>query len=146
MRLTRFPSSPAAAVATFGLLMVMAVGCSKPNSDRLSFEGVVTWKGQPVPAGRVYFSPDAAKGGSGPQGYALITDGRYDTSSESSKGCHAGAQSAEVHGFDGQGEKGFGNRLFAPYSISIDVPAEGGTINLEVPADAPAPLAPSEES
>lgn len=146
MRLTRLPSSPAAAVATFGLLMMMVVGCSKPKSDRLTFEGAVTWKGQPVPAGRVYFSPDTAKGGSGPQGYALITDGRYDTNSESSKGCHAGPQTAEVHGFDGQGEKGFGNPLFAPYSISIEVPAEGGTIDLEVPADVAGPPPRGEES
>jgi hypothetical protein len=143
MRFIRVQSAATAKLACVGLMMLV-VGC-KPKSDRLSFEGAVTWKGQPIPAGRVYFTPNVSKGGSGPQGYALITDGRYDTSSESSKGCHAGAHSAEVHGFDGQGDKGFGNPLFAPYSISIEVPAEGGTIDLEVPADAQPPVAAGEE-
>lgn len=126
-------------------LFVLTLGCNKPKSDRLTIEGAVTWKGQPVPAGRVYFSPDESKGGSGPQGHALITNGRYDTGEEKSKGCHIGPHFAEVHGFDGQGDEGFGTPLFAPYSISIDVPAEGGTLDLEVPANARPPVEAGEE-
>ncbi|WP_442483198.1 hypothetical protein [Aeoliella sp. SH292] len=126
-------------------LLVLMVGCNKPKSDRMTIEGAVTWKGQPVPAGRVYFTPDESKGGSGPQGYAMIVNGRYDTGEEKSKGCHVGPHFAEVHGFDGQGSEGFGSPLFAPYSISIEVPADGGTIDLEVPADARPPIEAGEE-
>lgn len=126
-------------------LLGIMVGCEKPGLDRLEIDGNVTWKGQPVPAGRVYFTPDEMKGGSGPQGYATIVNGRYDSNAESSKGCLAGPHVAEVHGFDGQGGSGFGSPLFAAQQIAIDIPAEGGTIDLVVPENAPPAVPVSDE-
>ena len=46
---------------------------------RYELGGRITWSGQPVPAGQILFTPDAAKGNSGPGGMAKIKEGRYVT-------------------------------------------------------------------
>lgn len=61
-------------------------GCSKSTVDRVDAWGKVTWKGQPIPRGVIYFGPDGGKGNTGPQGYALIVDGLFDTRKASGKG------------------------------------------------------------
>ena len=71
------------------LLVTLSVGCGKDEGNRVS--GMITFNGQPVPAGKIYFTPDTSKGNSGPTGYADITNGRYDTASEAGKGIFHGA-------------------------------------------------------
>ena len=61
-----------------GALLLLGA-CSGQGTDRFDVSGTVTFNGQPVPAGQVVFSPDLSKGNDGPQGYAEIHGGRYDT-------------------------------------------------------------------
>ena len=49
------------------------------SSRSIELSGEATHGGKPIPAGRIYFTPDSAKGNNGPQGFAPIKDGRYDT-------------------------------------------------------------------
>jgi hypothetical protein len=129
-----------------GLSLALSSGCGKSGVNRVRVWGNVTWKGQPVPRGVVYFSPDTTKGNKGPQGFALIKDGHYDSRDPLSKGCVTGPQVAIVHGCDGQGigpGSPYGHNLFAPYQMPLDVSAEGGQVDLTIPDSAPAAAAAS---
>ena len=139
--------SSACALATLTLLLFNSIGCSDNGPTRIAVWGDVTWKGQTVPSGVVYFGPDTSKGNKGPQGFALIKEGRYDTRYPLSKGCSTGPQIAVVHGCDGQGigrGSPYGQNLFAPYEMPIDIPAEGGQVDIKIPDSAAPPGAASE--
>jgi hypothetical protein len=111
--------------------------------------GDVTWKGQPVPYGVVYFSPDTKKNNKGPQGFALIKEGHFDSRDAKSKGCVTGPLVAVVQGCTGEGRSStfpYGKPLFASHELSLDVPAEGGQLDLTIPDSAkPYVLAPGSE-
>ena len=144
----RFGKSPTFALAVALLLLAFSSGCSEKDTGRVAVWGDVTWKGQPVPSGVVYFSPDTKKGNKGPQGYALIKAGAYDSRGELSKGCVTGPVMVSIQGCDGQGivpGKPYGRSLFASHETSLDIPAEGGQIDLTVPDSAAPPAAASEK-
>jgi hypothetical protein len=114
-------------------------GCKKDGLLRVY--GSVTWKGQPVPAGVIHFNPDTSKGNTGPSGYVLITDGHFDTSSKSAKGCKAGPYVIVISGADGlkkSFEHPYGNPLFKAHRLEFEIPADGGEINFEIPDSVPA--------
>jgi hypothetical protein len=128
------------AIAVASSLLV-AAGCGKRGPERLPVYGSVTWKGQPVPAGVVYLMPDANKGGSGPSGFALIKNGQYDSNDEKSKGCLAGPHIATIQGCTGEGISGsypYGAPLFTQCEIAIDIPPEGGQLDIVIPDSTPA--------
>lgn len=63
------------------LLLVCAsaiAGCDK-GSNSAEVDGEVNFDGKPLASGRIYFNPDYTKGPDGPQGYAEIKDGKFDT-------------------------------------------------------------------
>ena len=131
------------AITSAFVALAASAGCGQNGVPRNAVWGSVTWKGQPVPRGVIYISPDTTKGNSGPQGYALIKDGHYDTRDEHSKGCSAGPQIAVVQGCDGQGispARPYGNSLFAPFEIPIEVAPKGSQADLKTP-DSVAPAA-----
>ncbi len=109
-------------------------GSSGPARYRVS--GKVTFKGQPVPAGRITFEPDAAKNNSGPAGYAEIKDGRYQTPAD--KGTVGGPHQVRIVGFDGRpvGESPDGTPLFPEYRTTANLPKGEGTQDFDVPAAA----------
>ena len=124
------------AIASAVLALAASAGCGQSGVPRNAVWGSVTWKGQPVPRGVIYISPDTKKGNSGPQGYALIKDGHYDTRDKLSKGCSAGPQIAVVQGCDGQGigpGRPYGNSLFVPFEIPIEVAPDGSQADLTIP-------------
>lgn len=70
---------------TFRRLVVLSLaccvlGCGQAGPKRYRLEGTVEYEGSPVPAGTIYFDPDASKNNKGPQGFAQIVDGKFDTS------------------------------------------------------------------
>ena len=110
-------------------------GCSTgPKVYRVS--GTVTYLGQPLPAGVIFFDPDTTKGNSGPQGYASIKDGRYDTADPGGTGVGGGPYQARIDGFDGKParELPMGRPLFSRYQQLIELPMEAATQNFDVPA------------
>ena len=127
-------------LAAFAFALV-AAGCGGDGSNRMS--GKVTFNGKPVPAGKIYFTPDGSKGNSGPAGYAEIKDGEYDTST--GKGSVKGAVIVAIEGIDpgqaGAKEKGDTSgeatvkSLFGRYETKLDVTG-ATTKDFEVPADA----------
>ncbi|MCC7473762.1 MAG: hypothetical protein IT425_00075 [Pirellulales bacterium] len=128
-------------------LILVCGGCGESGPKRDDVSGAVTWKGQPVPNGVIFINPDTRKGNKGPQGFALIRNGRYDTRGKNSKGCSPGANVFAIQGCDGQNigpGRPYGNSLFASAQLSIEIPSGGGVIDLVVPDTAKPATQPSE--
>ncbi len=126
----------------FTLIAVLQCGCGS-KGDRVT--GTVSFKGSPVPRGKVYFAPDVSKGHQGAAGYADIIDGVYDTALEGSRGIVAGPMVVTVEGMDpnpapaasGEGaEDVVSTLLFAGYKMEADIPPGGFKLDIEVPDSA----------
>lgn len=123
------------AVAGAMLALGLLAGCGGPAGPaRYDVEGVVTYDGKPVPAGRVVFEPDSAKGNQGPACYADIEDGKY--ASPSGKGTVGGPHVVRINGSNGvpHDESPLGTALFPEYRTNVDLPKETATHDFDVPA------------
>jgi hypothetical protein len=119
--------------------LLFLAGCAG-QTGRFDVSGKVTFRGAPVPAGTIVFTPDVAAGNDGLQGIAEIRDGRFDTRG-TKRGGPGGAVVVRIEGFDGKPfeEHPYGKRLFAPYHVKVSLPRENTTMDFEVPAAAAAP-------
>lgn len=123
--------------ALLSLACFSLVGCSAGKGKKYGVSGAVTFNGQPVPVGRIYFDPDPTRNGEGTQGFAEIKNGRYDTN-ESGKGIGGGAYTVRIEGFDGQAtdRTPVGKPLFVTYTQSVELLGEEKESNFDVPASA----------
>ena len=89
----------ARAASTLALPLIVCgcllVGCGDSTHQ---VHGVVTWNGQPVPQGVVYFEPTKQMGDV-TTGFALIENGQFATEPDS--GCYPGPHVARIKGYDG---------------------------------------------
>ena len=126
------------AVTTALGLLVAAVGCGQRGPDRYRVHGTVTHAGVPVPLGRIVFEPDLSRGNRGPQGFAPIENGRFDTAAKFCQGTVGGATIVRIEGFEmiGHGEDATtpGRRLFETYETRIDLPRKSLARDFDVPA------------
>jgi hypothetical protein len=129
------------------LICCLSLGCGG-TGHRVS--GKVTFQGQPVPAGKIYFTPDSSKGNSGPAGYAEIRNGEYDTSSSGGRGVTGGPVIVSIEGFDpsAKPEKAdkedkagdvTAKQLFPKYEVAVELPKGSATKDFDVPASAANP-------
>jgi hypothetical protein len=123
------------------LLCTLALGCGGDKSYRIS--GTITFKGQPVPAGMIYFLPDGSKGNTGATGFAKIKDGKYDTAETGGKGVIGGPTIIAIEGIDlssppakADSSEVTARVLFPRYETPADLPKASSTKDIEVPADA----------
>jgi hypothetical protein len=119
------------------ICLIAAAGCSsKPQQAQLS--GKVTFKGKPVPAGWISFTPDVAAGALGQIRVLQIKDGAYDSSKESEPGLNPGAYLIEIAGFDGKRIPlyGQGKQLFNPVKDEHVVPDGVSTRDFVIPDSA----------
>jgi hypothetical protein len=85
------------ALASLSLLLI---GCG--DSVRYyNLSGTVMYKGQPLPAGQIFFTADYTKGNDGMQGMAIIQDGKYDTRIYK-KGVLGGPYKIKIDCYDGK--------------------------------------------
>lgn len=124
-------------LACLAFLAVALIGCSSGSGVGVS--GTITFAGKPVPAGRIYFNPDFAKGNDGQQGYATIKDGKYDTNKDG-QAAAGGPTLVTIQGYNGVAKPDnpdwIGDPLFEPYKTSIDLPKTFSTQDFEVPESA----------
>jgi hypothetical protein len=117
------------------LALAAGVGCSsEPPLGQLS--GKVTFKGQPVPAGWISFTPEAGKGS---VRVCQIKDGAYDSSqSGDPPGINPGKNQVKIAGFDGKKIPfwGQGKQIFNPIDLEYDVTVGTATKDFEVPESA----------
>src|SRR5262245_53264522 len=113
---------------------VLLAGCSA--GERLyDVSGTITFEGQPIPKGLIFFDPDPSKGTPGTQGFANIEDGRYDTASPGKgKGIRGGVYVIRISGFDGKvgPEAPFGQFLFAEHEFKKELPPQKQTLDYDV--------------
>jgi hypothetical protein len=115
-------------------VFVLAVGCSsKPQMAQLS--GTVTFKGKPVPAGWISFTPGP---GVGSVRVCQIKDGVYDSAKEAEPGIYPGKNQVIIAGFDGNKIPlwGQGKQIFNPVEDTLDVPAGSTTKDFVIPDSA----------
>ena len=105
-------------------------GCGPGGEKLYRVSGTVTHNGKPIPKGLIFFDPQS----DGPQGFANILNGKYDTSQQG-KGIRGGAYDVRVNGFDGKeaNEAPFGQALFPEYRGTKELPKEDSTYDLEIP-------------
>ena len=117
-----------------GLFLLLAAGCGETGPALVPLAGSVTFKGRPVPAGYLTFTPPA---GAGSVRVVQIKDGRYDTAAaaDPQKGVHPGPNQVRIAGFDGKVVPGFGQgkQLFNPVDEPFTVPGGGTTKDFVVP-------------
>lgn len=118
------------AIGSLCCVALFIAGCGKSGVPRLDLSGVVTYKGQPVPAGEIRFEPDLSKGGKGPAGFAAIIDGKFDTSLED-KGPVAGPIGITVIGYTSS--EAFAPALFPEHEYKTNLSESDYDFNIEVP-------------
>ena len=126
-------------LAPHSLIVVLAtllVGCGQDGPKRYHVEGVITYGGEPVKAGRVIFEPDADAGNSGPAAYADIRSGRYETLAD--MGCVGGPHVVRVICLTGvpEGSELAEGRMLCPeYRGKFDAPRKNSRYDIDVPGD-----------
>jgi hypothetical protein len=117
---------------SFLVAAFVLVGCG--DADVLyDVNGSVTFDGKPIPKGLIFFDPDVTKGGTGPQGFANILDGKFTTAVQG-KGIRGGAYVIRVNGYDGKEapEAPFGQYLFPEHEEKKDMPKANSELNLAI--------------
>jgi hypothetical protein len=89
------------------------------------------FNGEPIARGEVIFTPNVAKGNTGPSGFAIIKDGKFDTDAAEGRPCVAGPTVIRVNAKP----KADGS-ITCEYEYETDLPAGGGSLRIEVPASA----------
>ncbi len=112
-------------------LWLAILGCSA-EVPTFPVEGMVTFKGKAIPKGEIYFDPDISI--KGPQGRALISEGKFSTKDINS-GIVSGKYIIRIHGFDGKPreEAPMGKALFFAYELPMELVA-GKPLTIEVPS------------
>ena len=113
------------------ILWLATLGCSS-EIPTFPVEGMVTFKGKAIPKGEIYFDPDISI--KGPQGRALISEGKFSTKDINS-GIVPGKYIIRIHGFDGKPreEAPMGKALFFAYELPMELVA-GKPLTIEVPS------------
>jgi hypothetical protein len=119
------------------LVVTLAIGC-KPGPKVSKISGNVTFKGKPVPAGYITFTPDVATGTLGQVVGFQIRDGKYDSQSNVPPGLAPGTYKIRIGGFDGVKIPlwGQGKQIFNPVEDNCVVPEGSSTKDFEIPASA----------
>lgn len=107
-------------------------GCfGESGPQRFRVSGEITFDGKPVPHGEILFTPDSGQGNSGPQGIAMIQDGKFDTKGSRAPGVAGGPTVIQVAAL--ADEKG---KLLCEYQFNLDLPKSDSTKKIEIPASA----------
>jgi len=126
-------------------LLVAAISGGCGNGDRFQrtiVTGTITYDGQPIPKGAIWFVPTESVGNQAPTGFARIEDGRFAT--ERAKSPITGRYTIKVTGFDGAeptaAEKAellssdfLGHAIFPEYVQEAEIAADEMTLDLDVP-------------
>ncbi len=123
------------------LCLMSLVGCGGGDAGppRFQLSGTVTFDGNPVPNGMIVFEPDTSRNNKGPQGLAVIDQGKFDTSLAGGKGIVGGPMVVRI---TGQSSKGDPNSdepikaLFENFELREEFPKSKSTKDFAVPKEA----------
>lgn len=136
-----FPRFRDCSLAALAACLFVGCGGGEQEPEGFHLSGKVTYDGKPVPAGKIYFTPDTSQGNKGLAGYADITNGQYDTTATGGKKHAGGAMTVRIEGFDtsagttvdAAGEE-IRSMLFPTHEIKLELPKEDTTKDFDVPA------------
>jgi len=113
-------------------LIVTGCGGGTPPMSQLS--GTVTFKGKPIPAGNVMFTPDVSVAG-GQIRMFMVKDGLYDSSKDPSPGLKAGQYEVTIMGYDGKQITNFfqGKQIFNSVKEEMTVQQGASKKDFNVP-------------
>jgi hypothetical protein len=117
------------------VLLLITLGCARPPKP-VQLSGKVIFKGQPVPAGYIAFTPDVGNGGRGSIKVLQIKDGVYDSSKEPpEQALTPGPYLLRIAGFDGKTVPfwGQGKQIFNPVDETFVVPDSVSTKDFTIP-------------
>jgi hypothetical protein len=115
---------------------VLLIGCGD-GLDRRRVAGIVTYKGQPVDKGTIFFEPTESVGKIAPTVYLPIREGKYDTGPQGPipgrykvivGGIREGSSRVDDDGITHT------DQLFPDYKFEVDIPPPNGILDIEVPA------------
>lgn len=123
--------------AMLAISLATLTGCGQRGPERFRVSGNITFADKPVPLGRVIFEPDVNLGNTGPQGFAPIENGRFDTSGPHCKGVIAGPTIVRIDGLataGGEDAAASGTLLFPTYEQRVDLPRADVVRDFVVPS------------
>jgi len=122
-----------AMLSLLAVLILSAAGCSRTGeADLFEVKGRATFAGRPIPAGRIVFEPDQARGADGMVSIADICDGTYRT--RPGRGFGGGPCKVTVYGSDGtMPTEEHDTALFPPWKTELDLPRSDCTHDFTVP-------------
>jgi hypothetical protein len=121
-----------------GTLLVVLSGCGgavDEGPERYHVFGTVTFDGKPLERGMIYFAPTEAN--PGPEGYAKIVEGRYDTKLEGNKGHIGGALLVRIKAEGAVSANDEPTKApFEQWATEVDLPRSDTSKNFDVPKEA----------
>lgn len=120
-----------------GWFLAYSGGCGGSRFDRFPVQGTVSFKGQTVESGAVFFEPTAAAGKEAPTVYLRIEKGQFSVGRKDGPG--RGKYTVVVGGWDKAKEfvddDGITHSvpLFKDYRFEVEFPVPNNTLNIEVP-------------
>lgn len=114
--------------------VVVGAGCQKSGPVRVHVAGEITYKGKPLPAGIITIEPDITRGADGPQGFAQIKNGKFDTRQNGRMACQ-GPAIVSIQGYDGVSkgpENVLGSALFTQYTEMVELNGKDPTLKLDI--------------
>lgn len=118
-------------------LALVLTGCGGGEPPLSQVSGTVTFKGKPIPAGNVMFTPDVSVAG-GQVRMFMVTDGVFDSSKDPSPGLKAGHYDVTIMGYDGKRIPNYfqGKQIFNSYTQEMTVKQGSSTVDFTVPDSA----------
>jgi len=116
------------------IILAIVGGCAKPGPVRVHVSGEVTYRGKPLPAGIITLEPNVELGPDGPQGFAQIKDGKFDTRDQGRMACQGPAIVA-IQGYDGVSkgrENVLGTALFTNFTQKVELSGNEPVLRIDV--------------
>ncbi len=119
-------------------LIAVTIGCGGGDSGPVRFHvsGKVTFDGKPVKFGSIQFEPDV--GNKGPQGFAEIRDGSFDTRKRGD-GVIPGKVISRITGLQNEPQPNNDEpvtALFEGHEVRLELPSKDSTKDFDIPKQA----------
>lgn len=122
------------AVGVAAALAIAATGCGPQGPARHRVHGSVSYQGKPVALGRIVFEPDVLKGNRGPQGFAVIENGVFDTAVKQGRGTSGGPMVVTIDAYEPSSPGQAARPLLTNHQESCDLPAAATERNFDLKA------------
>ncbi len=116
---------------------VMTTGCGQQGPVRHRVQGTVSYEGRPVPLGRIVFDPDVLEGNRGPQGFAVIENGAFDTAVKQGRGTSGGPMLVTIDAYEPAAPSQPVKPLLTNHQERHTLPASDTELTIDVKAAKP---------